>query len=135
MSTTVWPLRANTRRLPLVAVDAVETVANGFVGRKRITADAPYLAGHFPALTVYPGVFLIESLQQMLELYLDDALGGVELVDIGSVRFSRPALVGDEVLFETTVTGDRASLATNTTCVDADRRRYARIIATWMCRT
>jgi 3-hydroxyacyl-[acyl-carrier-protein] dehydratase len=135
MTTTAWPLRAGARRMPLLAVDGVETVPNGFVGRKRVTADDPYLAGHFPTLAVYPGVFLIESLQQMLELHLDGVLGGVELVGIESARFSRPALAGDEVLFETTITGERTRLTTDTTCVDADRRRYARITATWTCRS
>jgi 3-hydroxyacyl-[acyl-carrier-protein] dehydratase len=127
----MFPLCANARRMPLLAVDAIEPTEGGFVGRKLVSAGDPYLAGHFPELTVYPGVFMIESLQQMLELYLDNALGGLALVGIGSARFSRPALVGDELLFETTVSGDRTLVTTNTTCVDADRRRYARISATW----
>ncbi len=135
MRAAAWPVRTDARRMPLVALDAVEAVETGFIGRKRITADDPYLAGHFPSLTVYPGVFLIESLQQMLELYLDNALGGVELADIRSARFLRPALAGDELLFDTTVTGTRSRLATDTTCTDAAGHRYARIAATWVCRT
>jgi 3-hydroxyacyl-[acyl-carrier-protein] dehydratase len=134
MTAAAWPVRADARRLPLVAVDAVEAAGAGFIGRKRITADDPYLAGHFPTLTVYPGVFLIESLQQMLELHLDNALGGVDLVGIRSARFLRPALAGDELLFDTTVTGTRARLATSTTCADADGQQYARIAASWACR-
>jgi 3-hydroxyacyl-[acyl-carrier-protein] dehydratase len=129
-----FPVRADARRMPLVAVDDVEAVDGGFVGRKTIVADDPYLAGHFPSLTVYPGVFLIESLQQMVELHLDGALGGVELVEIGSVRFSRPALAGDAVMFEVAVSGDRTRLVTRATC-SSGGRRLARITATWRSRT
>jgi 3-hydroxyacyl-[acyl-carrier-protein] dehydratase len=134
MTTPDLPVRAGSRRLPVQAVDTIEVVAGGFIGRKRITANDPFLAGHFPAVTVYPGVFLIESVHQMLELYLDGALGGIELTGVRSARFSRPALLGDELLFETAVTGERAEVTTDTTCVDADRRRYARISATWQSR-
>ncbi|MCX4593235.1 MULTISPECIES: 3-hydroxyacyl-ACP dehydratase FabZ family protein [Streptomyces] len=134
MTAVRHPLSDAARRLPLVAVDDVRESDGGFVGRKRIVADDPYLAGHFPDLTVYPGVFLVESLQQMLELHIDGALGGIELVELGSVRFSRPALAGDELVFETAVSGDRASLVTRTTC-SIDGQRCARITATWRCRT
>ncbi|WP_328537734.1 3-hydroxyacyl-ACP dehydratase FabZ family protein [Streptomyces sp. NBC_00344] len=114
-------------------MDSVESVDGGFIGRKKVVTDDPYLAGHFPSLTVYPGVFLIESLQQMLELHTDGALGGIELVEISSVRFSRPALADDELLFETAVSGDRTRLLTKTTC-SIGGQRCARITATWRCR-
>lgn len=130
-----WPLRADPRRMPLTAVDALESVDGGFVGRKRVTAGDPYVTGHFPALTVYPGVFLIESVHQMLELHLDQALGGIDLLGIGSARFSRPALAGDDLVFETTVTSIGARLHTVTACVGTDRQRYAYITATWAWRT
>lgn len=128
--TTTFPIRADSRRLPLVAVDHVEAVEGGFVGRKTVVADDPYLAGHFPSLTVYPGVFLIESLQQMLELHLDGALGGVELLEVGSARFSRPALANDEVLFEVAVDRDGDRLVTKANC-STRGQRCARIVATW----
>jgi 3-hydroxyacyl-[acyl-carrier-protein] dehydratase len=130
----VSPLVADARRMPLSAADAITATRTGFVGRKRIVAEDPYLAGHFSTLTVYPGVFLIESVHQMLELHLDAALGGIELVGVRSARFLKPALVGDELLFDTTVTGGRSLVRTDTVCADADGNRYARISATWTCR-
>ncbi|MFF9274409.1 3-hydroxyacyl-ACP dehydratase FabZ family protein [Streptomyces griseosporeus] len=130
---TAYPVRPGARRMPLVAVDDVRAAGKGFVGRKTIDPGDPYLRGHFPSLTVYPGVFLVESLQQMLEVHLDGALGGVELVELGSVRFSRPALAGDEVVIEAEVDGDRDRLVTKATC-SSGGQRLARITATWRCR-
>ncbi|MCG8917189.1 hypothetical protein L6E12_15490 [Actinokineospora sp. PR83] len=121
-----------SRRLPLIAVDAVDPAEGGFVGRKHVRAGEPCLAGHFPSLAVYPGVFLIEGVQQALELHLDGVPGGVELASVESARFSRPVLAGDEVLLATRVTGERPLLSTSTTCT-VDGATCARITATWRC--
>ncbi|MGY0020188.1 3-hydroxyacyl-ACP dehydratase FabZ family protein [Streptomyces sp. cg35] len=134
MAAHTYPLVDAGRRLPLPAVDDIRPTPNGFIGRKKVVPDDPYLSGHFPELTVYPGVFLVESLQQMLELHLDGALGGVDLTELRSVRFSRPALAGDVVELDTDITGDRTDLLTHTTC-SIDGQRCARITARWRCRT
>ncbi|MFG2651216.1 hypothetical protein [Streptomyces sp. NPDC048436] len=120
------------RQLPLTAVDTVQATDSGFIGRKEVRADDPYLSGHFPSLTVYPGVFMIEGVQQMLELHLDGALGGIELVSVESARFSLPVLAKHEVVFDTRVTGARPLVSTSTTCT-VNGQRCARIAATWRC--
>ena len=54
---------------PLRALDSVAAeleLRGGLRVRatKRVTVTDPYLGGHFPELTVYPGVFTLESVGQ-----------------------------------------------------------------------
>ncbi|WP_055483309.1 FabA/FabZ family ACP-dehydratase [Sphaerimonospora mesophila] len=82
---------------PLTAVEHVEwdrepdgrlTVRAG----KTVTSADPYMTGHFPGLTVYPGVFILESVEQAAAA----ALGGpLRLTRLRSVRFLSPLLDGD----------------------------------------
>ena len=54
------PLRH--RATPVDAVDAVTHLADDEVaGVKHIRADDPYLEGHYPGLTTYPGVCIPPS--------------------------------------------------------------------------
>jgi hypothetical protein len=60
------------RATPLVAPDRIEPTADTESGadaaaRKRVRADDPYLVGHHPDSTLYPAVFLLESVSQAVE--------------------------------------------------------------------
>jgi 3-hydroxymyristoyl/3-hydroxydecanoyl-(acyl carrier protein) dehydratase len=89
--------------VPLQAVDEVvaECGALGWLirARKVIVDHDPYLAGHFPGATVYPGVFVIESVRQAVA----EGLGAAcDLVSVCSARFLMPLVTGDVMVLEAT---------------------------------
>lgn len=94
--------RAVAAAAPLRAVDHVESemTVRGLVvhARKTVTADDPYLPGHFPGWTVYPGVFVIETVRQAVAAAVGTCAGRLpEFRAVRSVRFTAPLLAGDEL--------------------------------------
>jgi 3-hydroxyacyl-[acyl-carrier-protein] dehydratase len=91
--------KVKDRAAPLIAVDAYEILSlEEITSSKAIRADAPYLEGHYPDFTIYPGVFVIESVTQTVRIFVEQtfpALLDLELVAIASVRFNSPMLPGD----------------------------------------
>ena len=100
---TAAPLTA----APLSAVDAVDAVPTGagwrLTARKRVDAAEPYLHGHFPQLTIYPGVFLVESLYQAVRAALGGPDRPLRLAQVGSARFLAPLLPGQTLRLDATV--------------------------------
>jgi 3-hydroxymyristoyl/3-hydroxydecanoyl-(acyl carrier protein) dehydratase len=88
--------------VPFPAVDEVVAArgAHEWVirARKVITDQDPYLAGHFPNATIYPGVFVIESLRQAVS----EGLGAVcDIMSVRSARFLMPLVSGDTLVLNT----------------------------------
>lgn len=88
---------------PVHAVDEViaERGAAGWQirGRKVINELDPYLAGQFPGATIYPGVFIIESLRQAVS----EGLGAIcEIESVRSARFLMPLVTGDVLVLDAT---------------------------------
>jgi 3-hydroxyacyl-[acyl-carrier-protein] dehydratase len=79
---------------PLRAVDAMRVREAGRTATavKRVVADDPYLAGHFPGAPVYPGVFVVESARQAVAGLLGTP---VTLVAVVEARFTAPLRPGD----------------------------------------
>ena len=97
---------------PLVAVDAYEIVSpEEITSTKAIRADDPYLEGHYPDFTIYPGVFIIESVTQTVHILVEQTLQtplDLELAALKSVRFIAPMLPGDtlHIRCQCSYTGD-----------------------------
>ena len=84
------------------SVDPVDTVtvhspAEVSVSRL-VSADDPYLEGHYPEFTVYPGAFIVESVYQAVLHLLWHTRGAdawARPVSVDSVRFTGALAPGD----------------------------------------
>lgn len=119
---------------PLVAVDEV-TVAKIEGGlrlraTKRVHADDPYLAAHFPSMTIFPGVFIIEAVRQAVLIAVRGSRAALpEVRLVRSARFVAPLFAGDTMAMEATVAGggDRAVLHVDAACWRSDGVPVARV--------
>ena len=79
---------------------AVEDNASGSItGRRHVPAEEPFFAGHFPAMPVVPGVFVVEALAECARLRLPS---GATLASAPLVRFRRRVNPGDTLEFRVT---------------------------------
>jgi len=97
---------------------------------KTVRATDPYLSGHFPGLTLYPAVFLLEGVRQAVGAALADdghGDGWLELHRLGSVRVLKPMLAGDELRLRAEVTpaAEPGILHATVSCHRADGAQVA----------
>jgi beta-hydroxyacyl-ACP dehydratase FabZ len=104
-------------RYPFLLVDRiVEIDAERIVGIKNVTANEPFLQGHFPDFPVMPGVLIVEAMAQtagvlVLKNMEDRHNKLVLLVAIENARFRRPVVPGDTLRMEMKVIKRKASVA------------------------
>ncbi|GAA1229156.1 hypothetical protein GCM10009676_09560 [Prauserella halophila] len=115
---------------PIRAFDTLDVPEPGTaVAVKEIVAEDDYLSGHYPHLTIYPGVFTIETVQQAARAAL--AAGGIDamLTDVTSVRFTGTLVPGDTMTTTLTIgtPDDDGSLVVKARCHRQDGRNCARI--------
>ncbi|MGH9149540.1 MAG: 3-hydroxyacyl-ACP dehydratase FabZ [Acidimicrobiales bacterium] len=96
-------------RPPFLFVDAVDTCEPGrsVRARYRVRGDEAFLAGHFPANPIFPGVLQVEALAQAgaVAVLADERWAGrLPLFGgIHDVRFRRVVEPGDELVLEVTM--------------------------------
>ncbi|MEV7791272.1 hypothetical protein AB0O68_04750 [Streptomyces sp. NPDC087512] len=94
---------------PLRAVDRMRILSDGpgtrIVVYKTVAPEDPYMAGHFPGLTLLPAVFVLEALRQAVTTVVgtDEPLN---LLEVRSGRWLAPMQGGDEIRLDVTVTPD-----------------------------
>jgi 3-hydroxyacyl-[acyl-carrier-protein] dehydratase len=101
--------RTIPHRAPFLLVDRILELVpqERAIGVYHVTAEDPWLAGHFPARPLMPGALIIEALAQtaaVLMMYGQDAGGRFPLfAGIDRARFRRQVVIGDELHLEVTV--------------------------------
>lgn len=118
---------------PLIAVDDVTVTSSdgGLALRatKLIRADDPYMAAHFPSMTVFPGVFIIEAVRQAVLIALGAREPVPEIRQVRSVRFVAPLFAGDTLSLQASATRseDGTSLTVDAECWRGDGVTAARV--------
>ena len=97
-------------RHPFLLIDTIEELEVGVraVGKKCVSMNEPYFAGHFPGNPVMPGVLIIEALAQVGAVAMLDMpeLKGKTafFAGIDKARFRQKVVPGDVLMLETTIT-------------------------------
>ena len=99
-------------RYPFLLVDRVTELEAGkrVVGIKNVTYNEPFFQGHFPGKPIMPGVLIVEAMAQvggvlarMTKLGASNEIkepGAVFFMAMDKVKFRRPVLPGDQLVFE-----------------------------------
>jgi len=97
-------------RNPFLLIDTIEELEVGVraVGKKCVSMNEPYFAGHFPGNPVMPGVLIVEAMAQVgavAMLDMPEVKGKTAyFAGIDKVRFKQKVLPGDVLMLETTIT-------------------------------
>jgi beta-hydroxyacyl-ACP dehydratase FabZ len=128
-------------RYPFLFVDRITELELGkrVVGIKNVSINEPFFQGHFPGNPVMPGVLIIEAMAQvggvLARLSVPGALekeGSVLFMAIDKVKFRKPVLPGDQVIFELVPlrTGSRVWKMAGKALVKDDLVTEAELLAT-----
>lgn len=94
-------------RYPFLLVDRILEFEPGrrIVGLKNVTINEPFFTGHFPDHPIMPGVLIVEAMAQVGGLLLmkefeDPKDKVVYFMSLDDVKFRKPVVPGDQLLFE-----------------------------------
>lgn len=96
-------------RSPFLLIDTIEEIETGVraVGKKCVSMNEPFFAGHFPGNPVMPGVLIIEALAQVgavAMLSREDMQGKTAyFAGIDKARFRQKVIPGDVLMLETEI--------------------------------
>ena len=93
-------------RQPFLLVDTIEELEPGkrAVGKKCVTYNEPFFAGHFPGEPIMPGVLILEALAQVgaVAILSEDGFQGktAYLGAVNDAKFKRKVVPGDVLTLE-----------------------------------
>ena len=106
-------------RYPFLLVDRVLDLIPGesIVALKNLSISEPVFEGHFPHLSVFPGVMLLEAMAQASGILgfktvnKTPADGSIYyLAGADNVRFKRPCVPGDSIHLYSEILGERRGI-------------------------
>ncbi len=102
-------------RYPFLLVDRIiDIVPNESAkGIKNVTINEPFFQGHFPGNPVMPGVLIVEAMAQVAGVlaFKSGMEGtGVLFMSIEKVKFRKPIVPGDQIIFEVHVSHRRGNV-------------------------
>jgi 3-hydroxyacyl-[acyl-carrier-protein] dehydratase len=106
-------------RYPFLLIDRVIEVVPGdkISALKNVTNNEPFFQGHFPGRPIMPGVLIIEAMAQAggILAYLTGSAEQhnrlIYFMGMDKVRFRKPVVPGDQILFEAKIIKFRSKAA------------------------
>ena len=106
-------------RYPFLLVDRVLELEENkrILALKNLTMNEPFFPGHFPHHPVMPGVLIVEAMAQAAALLSFKSMGVkpdensvVYFAGIDNVRFKRPVVPGDQLIFDVQITQSKRNI-------------------------
>ena len=123
-------------RYPFLLVDRLMELEPGdrIIAMKNVTINEPFFQGHFPGEPVMPGVLIIEAMAQaggLLAYESGNADNHGQLIyfmGMDRVRFRKPVVPGDQLIFEAKILKMRAKAAKMAGTASVDNQLVAEAI-------
>lgn len=107
-------------RQPFLLIDTIEELEEGkrVVGKKCVSYNEPFFAGHFPQEPVMPGVLIVEAMAQVgaVALLSKEEFKGrtAYFGGINSAKFKQKVVPGDVLTLELEITKQKGPIGIGT---------------------
>ena len=120
-------------RYPFLLVDRILEIVRGerIVALKNVTVNEPFFQGHFPGNPIMPGVLIVEAMAQAGGLLISKSMpdgkriGYVFFMGMDKVRFRKPVIPGDQLIFDLKIINKRSKAAKVSAIAKVDEKLVA----------